>query len=252
MASGVRMKTFDESRRLLGSSREAWLFSLGRRRGMSYSGKSSPSGGTSAITAALSVVALIVSGVTAYYSSSLSRDVVTSQMIHESYDTFYELHRLQLENPALSHLFVMPDSYAIVADQVATATSSLGPAELAGLRLKERAAATLIFVVYEDSFYQWKQAVAAGDRNRASFLWEVLAYLDGRLLRNPRLLFYWSPQGGKLVTYFEAETRKHYYQYVAERGMERLAKGQDIAGPIGRSQRSQPSMLPESQENLTP
>jgi hypothetical protein len=190
---------------------------------------------SSRIATAVSLVALLVSIASAYYSSSLSRDVVTSQMIHEAYNTFNELHRLQLDNSRLSHLFVLTDRYYDVSKEVENAVASTSPDEKANLRLKERAIATLIFIMYEESYYQWKQARDAGDRNRAAFLSEVLGYLTGRLLRNPRLLFFWSPTGGGLATYFEADTRAHYDHFVLHDKSNPLTLAADVAGPFTTS-----------------
>ena len=75
-------------------------------------------------------------------------------------------------------------------------------------------------------------AVEAGANKRADFLTEVLSYLTGRLLQNPRLLYYWDKDGGNLSVYFEDGTKDHYTKNVLHNG--KLGKENiDTSGPFG-------------------
>lgn len=180
----------------------------------------------------LSIVALVVSGFSAYSSYTSSRDTAKSQVIQQSYEGFYQLTRLQLENWQLSHMFALPDQYDGVTKLVETSFRSLDSNQQAELVLKERAIADIIFSMYEQAFYQLNQANEARDTTRASFLQEVINYLTGRLLRNPRLLYYWSESGGRLASSYEDATRKHYESNVLHNPRLPLQQSPDPAGPL--------------------
>jgi hypothetical protein len=186
----------------------------------------------------MSVVSLTVAGFSFYNAVSTRRDTARSQMIRDAYLTFYELNRLQLQNWQLSHLFAMPDLYARISIEVAN-WKSLSSEERSELLLKERAIALLIFTIYEQSFYQWKQSRDAGDVRRAGFLSEVLGYFTGRVLRNPRLLYYWCAEGDGLAAYFETETRKHYGDNVVNDTKAPLVIKPDFIGPFKGSANAQ-------------
>lgn len=194
--------------------------------------KDRESGARPLISTVISIVALLVSVTSAYYSRLNAKDAAASGVIRESYNTFYLLNRLQLENYQLSHIFVLPDRYRDASSLVGSTLGSASVEEVSGFKLKERAIATLIFTSYEQTFYQWKQADISGDEDRAAFLLEVLNYFTGRLLRNPRLLFYWSPTGGGLSTYFEEDTREHYARHVLQDPERPLREVADSTGPF--------------------
>jgi hypothetical protein len=180
----------------------------------------------------LSIVALIVSAFSVYSSYSSSRDTAKSQVIQQSYEGFYQLTRLQLENWQLSHMFALPDQYDGVTKLVEASFRSLDSNQQAELVLKERAIADIIFNMYEQAFYQLNQANEARDTTRASFLQEVINYLTGKLLRNPRLLYYWSESGGRLASSYEDATRKHYESNVLHNARLPLQQSPDAAGPL--------------------
>lgn len=76
-------------------------------------------------------------------------------------------------------------------------------------------------------------AKQSGGRGRERFLQEVLDYLTGRLLRNPRLLYLWSKSGGNLQVFFEELTRKHYNDHILKDLGEGISGNVDAAGPFG-------------------
>jgi hypothetical protein len=186
----------------------------------------------SAFATIIAIVALLVSIITAYQSCSSSRDVAKSEAIRQSYATFEELTRLQLEDWQLSHMFALPDRYDEVVREVSLSSTCLSRAKQSELLLRERAIADLIFNTFEEVYYQWKQANDAGDSRRSAFLKEVLDYLTGRLLRNPRLLYYWSASGGGLSASYEIETQNYYDSMVLKNPQSPLLRGADAKGPF--------------------
>lgn len=163
----------------------------------------------------LSLLALAFSIYSAQSTWRFSSDTISVQAIKGAYDTFYDINRMQLANPDVSHMFATPENYSTVISQVTETMVGTSVKEQSLLRLKERAVALALFTIFERNLYEWKQAEAVGDSKRAVFLQEVLNYFTGRLLRNPRLVYYWKLTPGGLATYFETSTQQ-YYQTNAE------------------------------------
>jgi hypothetical protein len=180
----------------------------------------------------VSIVALLASVISIYLNLASTRDSTKSQAIREAYGTFFDLARLQLGNPQQSHLFAVPRQYPEVRSAVAASVQGLSSAQKVELSLKERAVADYVFTLYEQNLYLRRQADAAGDEGRSQFLGEVEAYLTGRLLRNPRLLFYWRADGGGLSDLYEEDTKKHHREKVATDKQVPLTEPEDAAGPF--------------------
>jgi hypothetical protein len=107
-----------------------------------------------------------------------------------------------------------PDSYDMVSHQVKLAATGLSDADKAKMRLKERAFADYIFSTFEYPLYQLERSNAFFDAPKAHFMQEVVDYFTGRLLRNPRLLYFWSSTGGNLSREYETWTNNYYNQHV--------------------------------------
>jgi hypothetical protein len=176
-------------------------------------------------------LALIVSITSAYYSYRSHADTAGSQLISETYSTFYDLNKKQGENSDLSHMFVAPEDYPATAQLVKESAGEITSQKRAEYQLKEKAIAFYILTVFEQTFYQYQHAKNVGDTERAEFLRAVLDYFTGRLLRNPRLLFYWDKNGGNVSQYYEAETKKYYEEKVLHDPSAPLTVGPDNVGP---------------------
>ena len=187
----------------------------------------------------LSIVALLVSVLSTYLTWFSGLDTAKSQAIREAYGTFLELNRLQLSHWQQSHLFAMPEHYHSVKAQVAASIDPGSAQQRIELLLKERALADFLFTLYEAHLYQRRHAEAAGDHERARFLKEVENYLTGRALRNPRLLYYWSPEGGGLFASYESATQEHYKHNVLHNPTSPLEYAPDPHGPFGPPQPGQ-------------
>ena len=85
--------------------------------------------------------------------------------------------------------------------------------------LKERAISMLIFQSFENIYYKYLN-LNDDDLVRKQFLEDVLNYITQVLLRNPRLLFLWSVNGGNLCSFFEESTREYYDLKVSQYYME--------------------------------
>jgi hypothetical protein len=160
----------------------------------------------------VSAMAACLSLATFFAEPIRQSDQLTSGVIKEAYASFMSMNDVRTEHPYQSHLFELSENYEQIAASVATATQHLrnSPHEIARLLLEERSVADRLFTMFEESYYQWQQAQASGDTPRAEFLLAVVDYFTGRLLRNPRLLWYWSPNGGALAGHYEADTVAYY------------------------------------------
>jgi len=180
----------------------------------------------------MSMLALAMSMISLYLSSSYQKDSSGTDMIKSQYATYYELGRLEVENPQLSHIFAMPNWYDRASRSVAALVGPLDEKKREELILKERAFARIIFTHYEDLFFQWRHASRMGDTERVVFLGEALDYYTSRVLRNPRLLYLWSEKGANLGIDFEDETREHYNAHVLHDPALPLKETPDRAGPF--------------------
>jgi len=191
----------------------------------------SKSAGGTRLATVISVLALIVSGLSAYYSLASHKDVSGIETIRKEYEFYYEFERLEIENWQLSHIFALPEWYDENIKLVSSSLTTLDAGKRAELLLKERAIARFIFTNFEEIMYESRHARQVGDSERAAFLEEVLDYFTDRLLRNPRLLYQWSPDGGKLAADFESDTRKYYDERVLHNSKLPLTQKPDPLGP---------------------
>jgi hypothetical protein len=158
-----------------------------------------------------------------------AEDSASSQSIKGAYDTFYDINRMELANTDVSHMFALPESYGFVASRVAALNPHATAQVRAQMELKERAVALAIFTIFERNLYELNQARTAHDSIRADFLGEVVKYFTGRLLRNPRLSYYWELRPGGIATYFENTTRAYF-----ETNAPLSSRPVDARGPYGQ------------------
>jgi hypothetical protein len=184
------------------------------------------------IDTVLSIVALVVSIVTAIYAASVSRSVsnreVTNTAITDYYASMRDLTKLQMDEWRLAHLFEVVDNYATIVGALEQAASESSETDLIMLRVKERAAALTIFGLYEHVLYQMEEVEDDGDTVRARFLHDAADYFTQRLLPNPRLRYLWAKNGGNLECEFEGNVRAHYCTHV-----DTSSNGLDEVGPYG-------------------
>ncbi|WP_431263712.1 hypothetical protein ACQ859_27880 [Roseateles chitinivorans] len=182
----------------------------------------------------LEVVALVVSAIALVFAvmtylrePGRDSDKVTVDLIRQVYSDFISITEQRAAHPLQSHLFEVPDNYEASAAQVRLAVGAVrgNKAEVSRLLLEERAVADRIFTMFEQAFYQWSNAKENGDSRREKFLQDVLNYYTERLLRNPRLVWYWSAAGGKLLVHYETATQEFYSKNVKPSSLKADAVG---------------------------
>lgn len=181
------------------------------------------------ISVVLSGVALIVSAVAIHVGLQAGRDAAQIELIAEQYKSCYDLDRWRAEFPEVGHIFALPQWYGQVSAEVAAlASAKKVPKE--EFLLRERAAALLVFDIYEQTLYQWGQAARAGDGRRVEFLTMYLDYYEKKLLRNPRLRQLWDEGWSDIM---ENDTKDRYKLRVAKEAPGKAACPLDGAPQAG-------------------
>jgi len=151
-------------------------------------------------------------------------------VIKTEYGLFHDLAQLQLQYPEMTHLFaVTPETYDLDVEKIKASLRLADDSKRGEMLLQERALAHYLFTTYEEAYYLWCQAIQAGDRRKKEFAHDDLMYFNDALCNNPRLLWYWDFQGGKLDRAFAGELRDYYRKNVLT-GCETT---EDSAGPFG-------------------
>lgn len=139
---------------------------------------------------------------------------------------------MQQQNSNVMHVFSLSNVYNEVSHRVHAATRGLADSQKSQLILAERALADYIFTTFEYTLYEHRVAEEFHDISKKRFLQEVLDYFTSRLLRNPRLLYYWDEKEGGLSLAYEEWTRKYYDAHVLHDPHIPLTESPDVAGPI--------------------
>jgi hypothetical protein len=155
-------------------------------------------------TSILSLFAVILSLVAFYNSEQRRKKDVPFELIPKAYEKYYEMNKIQLEKWYLGHMFTTFDRYPEMKDLIAKGVGNLTNGKRAEYLSHERAVADFLFTYYEQTLLQW---AATKDQER-KILDDILSYFQGRLLRNPRLVYWWRESGGGLETSYEKETRE--------------------------------------------
>lgn len=156
----------------------------------------------------------------------------TEVAIKDAYSTFKELNETIQQHPELSHLYANPVNYEKTRELVAQQIVALDAPGKAKFLISEKNFSQRIFDFFEKTLYQWEEAKLSHNPKAEQFLKEVLDYLTGRLLRNPRLLFYWYSEGGNLHVDYEDNTNHYYETHVLHDVAAPLTYKPDAIGPF--------------------
>ena len=116
----------------------------------------------------------------------------------------------------VQHLMEAPDSYLPVRNLARRITADLDETEKARVFLAERATANLIFINVEHILKQWFLAQRLNDVSRLGILSEEVEFYSEVYLRNPRLLWLWSADGGNWVSGADPSSIEWYRENVLE------------------------------------
>jgi hypothetical protein len=193
-----------------------------------------PSGAVSRATLILPSVALILSILSTILSILTFQENSSDQAIRSQYQMFLELTKMPGTQTEIAHLVALPSKYDDVSTLVSQTFKGASPREIAQAIIKERFIANYIFTLFEEALYQKDRAAnQIFNSAKSRFNQEVLDYFTGRVLRNPRLLWYWSTDGGGLSEYYEASTRQYYTEHVLQVLDGSAPPKPDPVGPFG-------------------
>ncbi len=166
------------------------------------------------IAVVLSITALLVSGYALVVGQQQHRDERTTELLHQIYEDWDLMSSPEFWE--VSHLNEVPQTYEPIRDILRSYASELPIQEQRRLYLLERAAAIRIFNAFELTLNQWGRAMAVGDGGRISMLDQEVDYYTQVFLRNPRLLWLWSEEGGHLSMAYDPPTVEIYRSRVLE------------------------------------
>ena len=181
---------------------------------------------------AISLMALALSALTFYLGYRNRKRDVPFDVIPKSYERYYDMNRIELQYPHLTHLFVTYDKYDQIKKIVSQYTNHIDEERRLSFLLQERAVVDLLMSYYEQILFQWR---STGDKER-EFVSGIIDYFEGRLLRNPRVVWWWQADCGGLETSYEDDTRARWNERVLApiRGGD-VSVWRDDCGPFGQA-----------------
>jgi len=162
----------------------------------------------------LSIVAIVLSGLSLEEGRWQHQDERNTEILDAVYEDWKTL--ALRDDWRVQHLVESPETYYAIRDLARRSTAGLDEREKVKTLLVERAAANLIFTNFEHHLKQWMLAVKQEDVSRQSVLKEEMDFYAEVQLRNPRLLWYWSPEGGGWIHGADPSTVNWYRERVLE------------------------------------
>jgi hypothetical protein len=153
-----------------------------------------------------SIVAIVISGYSLLEGRWQHQDERNVEVLDAVYEDWMAL--AMRDDWRVQHVQEAPDTYYAVRDVARRLTAGMSDTEKAETFLMERAMANLIFTNFEHHLKQWLLAIELDDESRQRVLKEEIDFYAEVLMRNPRLLWYWSPEGGGWIRGADPSTIK--------------------------------------------
>lgn len=181
-----------------------------------------------AIAVVLSITALLVSGYSLIAAQRQHEDERASELLDQVYADWEEM--TGPEQWEVLHLTEVPEGYAETRDSIRKYVSELSLQDQRRVRLLERSTASRIFNWFELHLRQLELARVAGDERRVELLTVEMDYYVESYLRNPRLLWFWSADGGGIVHQMDPPTVSFYDSRVLNDPSDPLVEVPDADG----------------------
>jgi hypothetical protein len=180
---------------------------------------------------AFSLFAILISVTSAFFTISNYHDSMTQNTIQTMFRTWMDVDQLGIERWRMTHLYTSPESYEMVKTTVHKAMQPMDEKSIAEFHLKERMFAEYLFDHFDMVCYLYKEALESGNSSQKEYLRETIAYLTETELRNPRMLYLWSANGGKLCDEYSGFTMQTYNNDVLNDKEHPLQQIPDAIGP---------------------
>ena len=161
-----------------------------------------------------SLVAIVISGYSLHIGKKQHEDLSAAETLDRLYSELNDIVGSSIDAWEVRHLDETPQTYYQTRDLIRTLTKDLSDEEKTKILLKERATANLIFISFEHHLKQWNLAKHSKDNTRLLMMQEEMDYYANLYLRNPRLLWYWSEEGGDWKSSSDPSTIEFYENQV--------------------------------------
>jgi len=143
-----------------------------------------------------SILAIVISAYSLVAARQQHEDERSSEMLDALFEDWDNLSAALAEDWEVSYLGEPPETYYQARDLLRRSLAGLSREEKLRVLAMERVYALRIFAMFEHSQKQWQLAVKAGDSTRLDLMNTEMDFWTRVQLRNPRLLWYWSENGG--------------------------------------------------------
>lgn len=162
----------------------------------------------------VAISSFTVSVLVAYRNDVRSQESEHQEFIRDTYTTYREMNRFQMQQPEIAHVFVRPADYSGEVAQVKRAFAEATPQDRARFSLSEEAFAFYLFSSFERLVYAATSPASMRSPALDHFLDRQLRYYADNLLCNPRLVYYWRDLRG--YEYYDESTRRYYMKLVPD------------------------------------
>lgn len=163
---------------------------------------------------AFSLLAIGISAWAVRDARQLHQDERASETIDALFEEWDNLSAALTEHWEVAHIGETPDTYYAVRDLLRRALAGLPRSDKVRILMEERGFANRMLAMFEHAHKQWELARLSGDQARLALLDVEMDFWTQVQLRNPRMLWFWSKDGGGLVTQADPPTIPFYNQRV--------------------------------------
>jgi len=164
----------------------------------------------------LSIGAFAMSAYSVFIVVRQHEDERTAEFTQTLYERVQEINVLKLEHWELGHIFEIPEDYEKTRDRLRLAVKDGSDAERIKLIETEKSIAAMHYITFEELFYNLSLAIQSGDRTRQQIVEETIGYYTNGVLRNPRVLWLSSPEGGNIASHLNPDSYAYYREAVLE------------------------------------
>jgi hypothetical protein len=177
-------------------------------------------------------LAIVISAYALLAGQRQHEDERSSEILDAIFEDWDNLSVAFTENWEVKHLEEPSATYYQVRDQLQRALAGRSQEERLRVLMLERAMASRLITMFEHAQKQWVLATEAGDGRRLEMLEIEMDFWTQNMLRNPRMLWYWSEAGGVLLHMADPPTVPFYNARVLNDPAHPLTERPDPIGVV--------------------